>query len=230
MPLSDATGPGRGARSLYRAANAIGRCDSMRPGGTELKFEDRNKGPRRLLAGDEQDLGEGLRIELNRLVSLFASCRRGHRRTRPRFKRLRRVRRSISEFVTSRPATTISPAPFDGRTGGARPRSWRVVWTTCALRSCVFAMSRFRFAPRARHRRQSPSDPEHRRARPASVNWQRRSARRYCWSSVHGGDSHRHSDCRWPRRVQTLGDLKQRHYCSDDRSRSRLGTRRTNRQ
>ena len=131
MPLSDATGPGRGARSLYRAANAIGRCDSMRPGGTELKFEDRNKGPRRLLAGDEQDLGEGLRIELNRLVSLFASCRRGHRRTRPRFKRLRRVRRSISEFVTSRPATTISPAPFDGRTGGARPRSRRRLDDLC---------------------------------------------------------------------------------------------------
>jgi hypothetical protein len=62
------------------------------------------------------------------------------------------------------------------------------------------------------------------------VNWQRRSARRYCWSSVHGGDSHRHSDCRWPRRVQTLGDLKRRHYCSDDRSRSRHGARRTNRQ
>jgi hypothetical protein len=43
----------------------------MRPGGTELKFEDRNKGPPRLLAGDEQDLGEGLRIELDRLVSLL---------------------------------------------------------------------------------------------------------------------------------------------------------------
>ena len=36
-----------------------------------LKFEDPNKGPRRLLAGDEQDLGEGLRIELDRLVSLL---------------------------------------------------------------------------------------------------------------------------------------------------------------
>jgi hypothetical protein len=35
----------------------------------------------------------------------------------------------------------------------ARPRSWRVVWTTCALRSCVLAMS----------------NPEHRHARPASV-------------------------------------------------------------
>jgi hypothetical protein len=36
-----------------------------------LKFEDRNKGPRRLLPGDEQDLGEVLRIELDRLVSLL---------------------------------------------------------------------------------------------------------------------------------------------------------------
>jgi hypothetical protein len=37
------------------------------------------------------------------------------------------------------------------------------------------------------------------------VNWQRRSARRYCWSSVNAGDSHRHSDCRWPRHVQPWG-------------------------
>jgi hypothetical protein len=36
-----------------------------------LKFEDPNKGPRRLLLGDEQDLGEDLRIELDRLVSLL---------------------------------------------------------------------------------------------------------------------------------------------------------------
>jgi hypothetical protein len=36
-----------------------------------LKFEDPNKGPRRLLSEDEQDLGEVLRIELNRLVSLL---------------------------------------------------------------------------------------------------------------------------------------------------------------
>jgi hypothetical protein len=36
-----------------------------------LKFEYPNKGPRRLLAGDEQDLGEGLRIELDWLVSLL---------------------------------------------------------------------------------------------------------------------------------------------------------------
>jgi hypothetical protein len=36
-----------------------------------LKFEDPNKGPRRLLPGDEQDLGEDLRIELDRLVSLL---------------------------------------------------------------------------------------------------------------------------------------------------------------
>ena len=36
-----------------------------------LKFEDPNKGPRHLLSEDEQDLGEVLRIELNRLVSLL---------------------------------------------------------------------------------------------------------------------------------------------------------------
>jgi hypothetical protein len=36
-----------------------------------LKFEDPNKGPRRLLTEGEQDLGEVLRIELDRLVSLL---------------------------------------------------------------------------------------------------------------------------------------------------------------
>ena len=36
-----------------------------------LKFEDPNEGPRRLLPGDEQDPGEDLRIELDRLVSLL---------------------------------------------------------------------------------------------------------------------------------------------------------------
>jgi hypothetical protein len=36
-----------------------------------LKFKDPNKGPRHLLSEDEQDLGEVLRIELNRLVSLL---------------------------------------------------------------------------------------------------------------------------------------------------------------
>ena len=36
-----------------------------------LKFEDPKKGPRRLLPGGEQDLGEDLRIELDRLVSLL---------------------------------------------------------------------------------------------------------------------------------------------------------------
>ena len=36
-----------------------------------MKFEDPNNGPRRLLREDEQDLGEVLRIELNRLVSLL---------------------------------------------------------------------------------------------------------------------------------------------------------------
>ena len=36
-----------------------------------LKFEDPNKDPGRLLSEDEQDLGEVLRIELNRLVSLL---------------------------------------------------------------------------------------------------------------------------------------------------------------
>jgi hypothetical protein len=36
-----------------------------------LKFEDPNKGRRRLLSEDEQDLGEVLRIELNRLVSIL---------------------------------------------------------------------------------------------------------------------------------------------------------------
>lgn len=36
-----------------------------------LKFEDLPKGPQRLLLQDEQDLGEDLRIELDRLVSLL---------------------------------------------------------------------------------------------------------------------------------------------------------------
>jgi hypothetical protein len=36
-----------------------------------LKFEDPNKGPRRLLPEDVQDLGEDLRLELDRLVSLL---------------------------------------------------------------------------------------------------------------------------------------------------------------
>ena len=36
-----------------------------------LKFEDSNKRSRRLLSEDEQDLGEVLRIELDRLVSLL---------------------------------------------------------------------------------------------------------------------------------------------------------------
>jgi hypothetical protein len=36
-----------------------------------LKFEDSNKGPRRPLSEDEQDLGEVLRMELDRLVSLL---------------------------------------------------------------------------------------------------------------------------------------------------------------
>ena len=36
-----------------------------------LKFEDPNKSLRRLPPGDEQDLGEVLRIELDRLVSLL---------------------------------------------------------------------------------------------------------------------------------------------------------------
>ena len=35
------------------------------------KFEDSNKGPRRLLPEEEQDLGDDLRIELDRLVSLL---------------------------------------------------------------------------------------------------------------------------------------------------------------
>jgi hypothetical protein len=36
-----------------------------------LKFDDPNKGLHRPLAEDEQDLGEVLRIELDRLVSLL---------------------------------------------------------------------------------------------------------------------------------------------------------------
>ena len=47
-----------------------------RPAGAALKepmltFEDPNNGRRRLLPEDEQDLGEVLRIELDRLVSLL---------------------------------------------------------------------------------------------------------------------------------------------------------------
>jgi hypothetical protein len=46
------------------------------PGGATLeepmlKFEDPKKGSRHLLSEDEEDLGEVLRIELNRLVSLL---------------------------------------------------------------------------------------------------------------------------------------------------------------
>jgi hypothetical protein len=36
-----------------------------------LNFEDPNKGPRRLLSDDEQDLGEDLHNELDRLVFLL---------------------------------------------------------------------------------------------------------------------------------------------------------------
>jgi hypothetical protein len=36
-----------------------------------LKFEDSNKGSRRPRSADEQDLGEVLRMELDRLVSLL---------------------------------------------------------------------------------------------------------------------------------------------------------------
>jgi hypothetical protein len=120
-----------------------------------LKFEDLNKGPRRLLAGDEQDLAKAS-VSSSIGSSLFCvlPARSPKNAPGPRFKRLRLVHRSISEFVTSRPATTISRRRLSMVAVAARPRSWRVVWTTCALRSCVLAMS----------------NPEHRRARPASVH------------------------------------------------------------
>ena len=119
-----------------------------------LNFEDPNKGPRRLLPGDEQTWAKtSISSSIGSSFFCIPPAQSPKNAPRPSFKRLRRVHRSISEFVTSSPATTISPAPFDGRGGVARPRSWRVVWTTCALRSCVLAMS----------------NPEHRRARPASV-------------------------------------------------------------
>jgi hypothetical protein len=127
----------------------------MRLGEPMLKFEDPNMGPRRFLAGDEQDLAKAsVSSSIGSSLFCILPARSPKKAPGPRFKRLRRVHQLISEFVTSRPATTISPAPFDGRGGVARPRSWRVVWTTCALRSCVLAMS----------------NPEHRRARPASVH------------------------------------------------------------
>jgi hypothetical protein len=69
-----------------------------------LKFEDPNKGPRRLLAGDEQDLAKAS-VSSSIGSSLF--CIRAdaitEERAGPRFKRLGRVHRSISEFVTSTP-------------------------------------------------------------------------------------------------------------------------------
>ena len=53
---------------LIGTVKATGRCDF---GGTMLKFEDPNDGPRRHLSEDEQDLDEVLRAELDRLVSLL---------------------------------------------------------------------------------------------------------------------------------------------------------------
>ncbi len=100
-----------------------------------LKFEDSNKGSRRLLSEDEQDLGEILRLELDRLVSLLHQLMRLPKNASgPRFRRLGRVHRSISEFVTSIAATTTSPAPF--RTAGARrDRRCDVTISLCVERS-----------------------------------------------------------------------------------------------
>jgi hypothetical protein len=81
-----------------------------------LKFEDPNKGPQRLLSEDEQDLGEVLRIELNRLVSsLHPADTTPKNAPGLRLKRLGRVQRSISEFVTSTPRRQPRQ-----RAGGAR--------------------------------------------------------------------------------------------------------------
>ena len=133
------------------------------------------------------------------------------------------------------------------------PRGLTAARRAAAARTAISAAGRARrppanrrAGPRPRHDHRRRSGPGVRGAGPGGGEWRR---------AISGGgkDSHQiitHGKLRWsnsspvgdshrrrgtviaagPRRVQTLGDLKQRHYCSDDRSRSRLGTRRTNRQ
>ena len=74
-----------------------------------LKFEDLNKGPRRLLAGHEQDLAKAsVSSSIGSSLFCILPARSPKNAPGPGFKRLRRDHQSISEFVTSRPATTIS--------------------------------------------------------------------------------------------------------------------------
>jgi len=53
------------------AANAIGRCDSMRLGGTDVEVRRSQQGPTASSHRTRARLGEGLRIELDWLVSLL---------------------------------------------------------------------------------------------------------------------------------------------------------------
>jgi hypothetical protein len=118
-----------------------------------LKFEDPNNGPRRLLPGDEQDLGEDLRIELDRLVFSILPTRSPKNAPGPRFKRLRRVHRSMSRFVTSRPATTrqrFSMVALAARVRGHGASSGRPVLCEVACWRCripnIVALGQSRFA------------------------------------------------------------------------------------
>ena len=157
MPLADAAGPGRGARSLYRSRE----CD--RPvrldasgGEPMLKFEDPNKGPRRLLTGHEQDLAKAsVSSSIGSSLFCILPARSPKNAPGPGLKRLRRDHQSISEFVTSRPATTISRRRLSmvavasrvrghGASSG-RPVLCEVACWRCRIRIIV-ALGRRRFA------------------------------------------------------------------------------------
>jgi hypothetical protein len=98
-----------------------------------LKFEDPNKRPRRLLSEDEQDLGEVLRIELNRLVSLLHPA---DTITAERAAQIQatRARSSVDKRIRDFEPRDDNLASAFSRWRGAS-RTWRIV-----------AMSRFRFA------------------------------------------------------------------------------------
>jgi hypothetical protein len=99
-----------------------------------LKFEDPDNGPRRLLREDEQDLGEVLRIELDRLVSLLHPADAiTEERARAQIQGTR-ARSSVDKWIRDleRRDDNLASAFSHWRRAS---RSWRVV-----------AMSRFRFA------------------------------------------------------------------------------------
>src|ERR1700722_7313385 len=110
-------------------------------GGTDVEVRRSQQGPTASSRRTRARLGEGLRIELDWLVSLLHPAGAvTEERARAQIKAS--PARSPGDkgiFDLGARNHNLAPAPFDGRGGVARPRSWRVV-TTCALRSCVLAM------------------------------------------------------------------------------------------